>query len=313
MDSQANSSMDFDPRFVERAKKLLGSELKTFLEFCKKPLKDAIRVNTIKINKERLIKKLKAKGWILKQIPWYQDGLWIERGRSDLGNTLEHFLGYYYVQGAASMIPPLILNPKSGEIILDLCAAPGSKTTQMAQLMENKGVIVANDRYLYRILALRANLQRCGVINTIVTRMDGVRFKKVKQKFDKVLVDAPCSSEGIIREDLNLIKKWNLNFIKRLSALQKKLIEAGFERLKEDGILVYSTCTLAPEENEAVVDYLVRNFDAKIEEIRLKQIKARPGITEWMGKKFVKGISKCWRIYPQDNNTEGFFIAKLRK
>lgn len=305
--------MDFNPKFVDRYKELLGKELKTFLEFCEKPLKDAVRVNRLKISKERLIRKLKAKGWTLKQIPWYQNGLWVERGRSDLGNTLEHFLGYYYVQGAASMIPPLILDPKPGEMILDLCAAPGSKTTQMAQLMKNKGVIVANDRYLYRILALRANLQRCGVINAIVTRMDGVRFKQVDQEFDKVLIDAPCSSEGTVRENPELIKKWNLNFIKRLSALQKKLIEAGFERLKENGVLVYSTCTLAPEENEAVIDHLVRNYDAKIEEIKLKHLKARPGITGWEGKEFVKGMRKCWRIYPQDNDTEGFFIAKLRK
>ena len=116
-----------------------------------------------------------------------------------------------------------------------------------------------------------------------------------------------------MREKPQLIKEWNLYTIKKLSRLQKKLIEAGFMRLKEGGVLVYSTCTLAPEENEEVVDYLIRKWDARIERIKLKRVKARKGITEWKGKELVREVKKCWRIYPQDNDTEGFFIARMRK
>jgi NOL1/NOP2/sun family putative RNA methylase len=303
----------FKPKFKERFRKLLGRELNTFLEYQKKPMKETIRINTLKISREELVKKLESRGWKLKEIPWYEDGLLVEKRKEELGNTLEYFLGYYYSQGPASMIPSLVLDPKPGEIVLDLCAAPGSKTTQMAQLMKNKGVIIANDKSLSRISILRSNLQRCGVVNTIVTRMDGRMFKNVKQEFDRVLVDAPCSSEGTMRENPHLIKEWNLYTIKKLSNLQKRLIEAGFMRLKEGGVLVYSTCTLAPEENEKVIDYLVRKWDAKIEKIKLKNVKRREGVTEWKGKEFVDEIKRCWRIYPQDNDTEGFFIARIRK
>jgi NOL1/NOP2/sun family putative RNA methylase len=288
----------FKPKFKERFRKLLGRELNTFLEYQKKPMKETIRINTLKISREELVKKLESRGWKLKEIPWYEDGLLVEKRKEELGNTLEYFLGYYYSQGPASMIPSLVLDPKPGEIVLDLCAAPGSKTTQMAQLMKNKGVIIANDKSLSRISILRSNLQRCGVVNTIVTRMDGRMFKNVKQEFDRVLVDAPCSSEGTMRENPHLIKEWNLYTIKKLSNLQKRLIEAGFMRLKEGGVLVYSTCTLAPEENEKVIDYLVRKWDAKIEKIKLKNVKTREGITEWKGKEFVDEIKKMLEDLP---------------
>lgn len=305
---------EFNPRFIQRAKSLLGEEYEKFLEYSKKPLKKSIRVNTLKISKKRLLEKIKAKGWELKEIPWFHNSFLIEKGRSDLGNTLEHFLGYYYVQSSASMIPPLVLSPLEGEFVLDLCASPGSKTTQMAQMMDNEGIILANDKYLDRIMALRSNLQRCGVSNTVMTKMDGREFKRIERKFHKVLVDAPCSSEGNMRKDPTLIKRWNLNFIKRLSNLQKQLINSAFTSLKEGGILVYSTCTLAPEENEKVVNNLIEKHpDLKVEKIEIDGLKTREGITEWKEEKFRKEIKKCIRIYPQNNDTEGFFVAKLKK
>ena len=302
----------FKEKFLERMRKLLGDELEVFLEICEKYLPTTIRVNTLKIRKEDLVERLSQK-YKIKELEWYEDGLIIEDGFS-LGNTIEHALGYFYVQEAASMIPPLVLKPRKNDFVLDLCAAPGSKTTQIAQLMENTGLIIANDIRIDRIKALTTNLQRCGVSNCVVTMMNGNAFRNVNLEFDKVLVDAPCSAEGAIRKNYNVLRMWNLRMIKGLSRLQKKLVETGFMRLKEGGRLVYSTCTLAPEENEEVVDFLLRKYEnAKVEKVSLKGLRLRKGIEEWEGKKFSNEVRRCVRIYPQDNDTEGFFIASIVK
>jgi NOL1/NOP2/sun family putative RNA methylase len=306
--------LEFKKDFAERYKKILGEEAKLFFEYCKKLLTPSIRVNTLKITKEKLEERLRNKGWKISSITWYKDALVIREGPKDLGNMIEHCLGYYYVQELASMIPPLVLDPRKGEKVLDLCAAPGSKTTQIAQLMHNKGIIVANDVEISRIKVLSANLQRCGVLNAIVTRMPGQRFSKVKQRFDRVLVDAPCTGEGAIRKDWGIMRMWNLAGVRGLSRLQKRLIQAGFTCLREGGTLVYSTCTLSPEENEEVIAYLLDKFEnAKIERIRIPRLKYREGLGEWEGREFPKEVKRCCRIYPQDNDTEGFFIAKIGK
>ena len=306
--------LDFKPKFLEKYGKLLGDELEEFLSISSKPLKKSIRINTLKVSTGYLVERLKSKGWKLKRIPWYKDGFWVENEVFELGNTLEHQLGYFYVQEAASMIPPVVLSPEPGEVVLDLCASPGSKTTQMAQMMRNKGVIVAND-VKDRTTPLVANLQRCGVTNAIVTNMDGRTYgTKCKLEFDKVLIDAPCSSTGAIRKNPEVVRMWNPKMVSGLSRLQKSLIVSGFDCLKEGGVLVYSTCTLEPEENEEVVNYLLRErSNAKIEKVKVEGLKHRKGLVEWEGKEFDTSISKCLRIYPHDNDTEGFFVCKVRK
>ena len=309
--------MEPKPEFVSRIKNLLGVEADTFFEYIKKPIQKIIRVNTIKISREELTKKLKAKGWQIKETP-YEDSLIIESNLlpGQLGKALEHQLGYYYVQELASMMPPLALEPRAGEIVLDLCAAPGRKTTQMAMLMKNQATIIANDVKIKRLKALVSNLERCGIMNAIVSRMNGLvlcrKLAKSGLFFDKILVDAPCSGEGTIRCDLSILKIWNINMIKRLAALQKKLIASSLGCLKSGGSLVYSTCTLAPEENEAVIDFALKDFNVKVEKINLP-LKTRPGIIKWQDKTFDEQVRNCLRIWPQDNNTEGFFIAKLKK
>lgn len=298
--------------FLKRIRLLIGEEIGLFVEYCKKPLPTTIRVNTIKISREELLRRLSSR-YTLDPIPWYSDAFTV-RDAFSLGNTLEHMLGYFYIQEAASMIPPLVLAPKENEWVLDLCAAPGSKATQIAQIMKNTGLLIANDVRIDRIKPLVANLQRCGVTNCVVTMMDGNLFREVEISFDKVLVDAPCSSEGAIRKDFKIAKMWNPRMILKLSRLQKKLIDTGFMRLKEGGRLVYSTCTLAPEENEEVVDFLLSKYEnAEVERIRLKGLKFREGIEEWGGKRYRDEIRRCMRIYPQDNDTEGFFVASIIK
>jgi NOL1/NOP2/sun family putative RNA methylase len=256
-------------------------------------------------------KKRLEKNWKLENIPWTGEGFWIESERRDIGNTVEHTLGYIYVQEAASMIPALVLEPRQGDVVLDMCAAPGSKTTQIAAMMQNRGVLVANDIKADRIKALAMNLQRCGVMNAITTISVGQRFSKYQ--FDKILIDAPCSGTGNIRRSLKTVQIWNPGMIKRLSHTQKSLIETGFNALQENGTLVYSTCSLEPEENEEVIDFLLNKFEnAQLEKIKLN-VKSSEPILEFEDKKYDERIKDCLRLWPQDNDTEGFFVSKIRK
>ncbi|MBW2972304.1 NOL1/NOP2/sun family putative RNA methylase, partial [Candidatus Woesearchaeota archaeon] len=235
----ATAEMQFKEKFVDRYSQL--TDIEKFKEYSFSYLRKSIRVNTLKTDVKSLVKRV-SKEWKLTPIPWCDYGFWIEhRGegdakRWDIGNMTEHMLGYFYVQEAASMIPPIVLDPKPGERVLDMCAAPGSKTTQMAQLMQNKGVIVANDVTAVRLAALGINLQRCGVMNVITTQMQGYRFKDIE--FDRVLVDAPCSGTGTIRKSLKTIEMWNPKLASHLAKTQRALLRTGFSVLKPGGTLV---------------------------------------------------------------------------
>ncbi len=308
------------PEFRERMKELIGEEAEDFFKISYTETPDSIRCNTLKIQPRELKQRLEELGWKISQpFSKYPEIMILENklGPGEIGKTKEHLLGYYYVQDISSMLPILILQPKPGELFLDLCASPGSKTTQAGAMMENEGAIIANEKSLGRISILNSNLERCGVMNTIVTRKDGVRFceileKKSKMRFDKILVDAPCSGEGILRKSIKTYQTWNLKMINKLSRLQKKLASSALKLLKPGGEMIYSTCTLAPEENEEVVDYLIKNFDIEVMKVELP-LKIRSGVVEWEGKKYDEQVKNCVRIYPQDNDTDGFFLAKLRK
>ena len=301
--------------FKQRYESLLGKEYKSFMTCSLSFLRRSIRVNILKITVSDLKKSLE-KDWKLTPIPWCKEGFWIKHKREkrrDIGNWIEHSLGYIYVQEAASMIPPLVLNPRPGDLVLDMCASPGSKSTQIASMMKNRGVLVCNDYKGDRLKALGINLQRSGVINQGTTLMDGRQFLKKGLVFDKILVDAPCSGTGTIRKSLKTLEMWNPNMIKRLKGTQKQLIETAFNILKKKGVMVYSTCTLEPEEDEAVVSYLLNKYsNAKIQPIKLDIKQSKP-ITNFKGEEYNKEVKNCLRIWPQDNDTEGFFVAKIKK
>ena len=269
----------------------------------------SIRVNTLKIDRDELMERLQER-YEIKEMPWYENGLFIKG--ENISKNMEYYLGYYHIQEAASMIPPLLLNPEKNEIVIDLCAAPGSKTTQMAMMMENYGIIIANDSNPIRLKALTHNIQRAMATNCIVTNYDGRYMDKTGIKADKILLDAPCTASGKTIKDKKLLERWNYGRIRKMSALQKSLIRAACNLLEEDGILVYSTCSIEPEENEDVIDYAIKKFDMEVEKASLKGIKTREGIKEWDGKEY-EWASKAIRIWPQDNSTEGFFICRLRK
>ena len=296
------------PEFVERYKKL--TDFEDYESCLNKFLRKAIRVNTLKTSINKIEKDLSFLE--LRQIPWCKEGFWVESEKRNLGNLPEHKLGYIFVQEAASMIPTIAVNPGEKDIVLDMSASPGAKTTHLAQIMKNKGVIVANEKNYDRIIALNSNLNRLGILNTIVTLMDG---REITHKFDKILLDAPCSSSGTIRGQTKssefLARSWNLERVKSTAGLQKKLILNAYNLLNKKGILVYSICSLEPEEGEEVIQFLLDNTDAKIEKINLK---IKSGVTlEFNGKSFDKEIKKCIKLWPQYYDTEGFFIAKIKK
>ena len=311
--TESGKHVEFKEKFIERYSKLTDWEAfkKSSLSF----LRRSIRVNTLKMPVKDLKERLENV-WNLEQIPWCKEGFWIEHAkkeRRDVGNLIEHSLGYFYLQEAASMIPPIVLEPKPDDIVLDIAASPGSKTTQIGQYMQNKGILIANDYTYERMKPLSINLQRCGVTNAIITLMEGQWFKKSGIEFDRILVDAPCSGTGTIRKSLKTIGIWNPDMVRRLAITQRQLIETGFNLLKENGTLVYSTCSLEPEENEEVVNYLIKKYEnAKLEEIKLN-IKKSPAILEFENKNYSEELKKCLRIWPQDNDTEGFFVAKVKK
>ncbi len=312
--------------FLKRMKKILRNEedFEKYLESLKERPRKSLRCNTLKIKPEKLKVRLENKGWKIEQPfkntnPQYPEAMLIRNKikTGEFGNCKEHQFGYYYSQGFESMMPIIALKPKPNEFFLDLTAAPGSKTTQACQEMKNKGTIVANEKIPNRIKALSSNLERIGCLNVIVTKHDSVqlcqKLKKIGMKFDKILIDPSCSGEGTFRSNKKGIESWNTNRIKTFAAEQKKLVASSIGLLKNNGHLLYSTCTHSPEENEEVVDFLLKKFeDLEIENIVIP-LKSRQGIQEWKGEKFHEEINKSKRIYPHDNDTEGFFLAKIKK
>lgn len=288
--------------FAEYHRKLLGRDYDGFVSALSRPQRKSIRINTLKTCREKIVSFLEKNKIKFSPVPWCGDGLFVDE-RADL-DTVEHQLGYYYVQNSSSMIPALALNPAQGESVLDLTAAPGSKTSQLAALMENSGVLVANEASHVRVKALVINIQKCGVSNAVVTCQDGVGYERNRERFDKILLDAPCSDIGTARKNPDVIRRWSSDRIKNLAVLQKKLILSAYSCLKPGGVLVYSTCTTSLEENEQVVEYLLdKRGGAVVEEIKLHGLKTRHGLTD--------KAKNTIRLLPQDNDTESYYIAKV--
>ena len=272
-------------------------------------LRKSLRINTLKISEDVLAKRLKSSNIKLEKIPYTKYGYYYD-AKFSLGATPEYLMGYYYLQEAASQLPVQVLDPQPHENILDMAASPGSKTTQIAQWMENKGIIIALDTDSRRLFALRNNLERCSASNVICYKKDARFAGDLKMEFDKVLLDAPCSGNYVIEKDF-FIKK-SIDGVRERSRLQKELLKAAVKVLKNEGTLVYSTCSLEPEENEMNMDWLLNKYpEMKLEETGLAA--GDPGITNVFDKKLNSEIKKCRRFWPDKTGTEGFFIAKLKK
>lgn len=297
--------------FIEKYKTLLGEEdAHAFFESCKTRLTKSLIINTLKTKDISFLKEQKID---LDKVKYLDNAYFIKSIVSGLGNTIEQNIGLFQMQEISSMLPAFVLDPKETDIVLDMTAAPGNKTGILCQIMNNKGLIIANDIDKARLKTLKFTIKRLGVINTIITCRDGTKLN-FNYKFDKVLLDAPCSCEGMVRKKPDSLKSWSYREVNSKSELQKKLIANAFSLLKKGGILVYSTCTLSPEENEEVVDYLLKKEKtSSIQEIIIPGLNYDFGLTKYKHKSFDDSLKKALRIWPHKSDIEGFFICKIRK
>jgi len=270
-----------------------------------------IRVNTLKTTPENLAADLAGRGAVLQPETWSETMLRVVDSRQALGSTVEHAAGCFYMQSASSALAAEALDVRPGDSVLDLCAAPGSKTGMIAQTMGNHGCIAANEPNRRRSVSLVANLERLGATCAVATSYAGQNFPTGRQ-FDRVLVDAPCSGEGTWRGPNSRPKPVKPAFRKYLVRQQSALIRKGFELLKPGGTMVYSTCTYAPEENEAVVDAFIKETGAQILPLDIK-VNWLPGLTGWDGEDFSDKMAMAARLYPHKFNSEGFFLIRLTK
>ena len=237
------------------------------------------------------------------------------RGVGGISSTPSYQNGHIYLQSLASQIPALVLAPQPGEKVLDMAAAPGGKTCQMAALMQNQGELLALEPNTIRFDRLKFNLQRQAATLVTALQISAEKLpKKYENYFDRVLLDAPCSSEGTFcLTDPESYQHWSLEFVAQSSRLQKRLIEKAATYLKPGGVLVYSTCALSPEENESVIDFALRHDHmSKVLPVKLKADFLRPALRTWEGCEFDKRVVSARRIYPTQYH-EGFFVACLRK
>lgn len=266
-----------------------------------------LRVNTIKYDIQSLMRYLKEKNIKFDRVPWYKDALIIKNVSEKEIQRLDIFEnGYIYLQSLSSMVPPLVLDPKPGERILDLTAAPGSKTTQMAALMNNDGYILANEVDKIRCERLKYNVTQQGASIIEVSNDYGERIgSKFPESFDKVLLDTPCSGEGrFLVTDARTYRSWSKKTVTELSKLQKKLLKSAYNSLKLNGIMIYSTCTLNLEENEQIIEWALQELNLKLLPIELELKEAENGLTN--------DTKQAIKILPS-KNMEGFFVAKLKK
>jgi len=303
----------FNQNFIDSIAKELPAHLnmEDFIKISHQPLRPSIRVNTLKISTSDFIQLMQPKGWQFEPIPWCNSGYWITLKESvQLGNTIEHLQGLFYIQEASSMLPPSALlshaQTVAPRIVLDMASAPGSKTTQMAALMNNQGLLIANEYSASRVKVLHANVSRMGVSNCALTHFDARVFGEyLFETFDSILLDAPCSGEGTIRKDPDALKNWDNNEAKGIVSTQHALIDSAFQSLKVGGELVYSTCALSRQENQQVCAYLKQRYPKAVEFVNLATLfpQAEKACTP-------EGFLHVW---PQIFDSEGFFVAKIRK
>lgn len=283
-------------------------DIQSFLDKMEKAPTQYIRVNTLKTSIEELEGRLRSKGFELKRTV-LPEVLAVEKALMGIGSTNEYLLGHYYIQDLSSCMAVDALDASENQAALDVAAAPGGKTTFMAQKMKNTGLIIALEPSERRARSMSFNLARCGVFNTCILRMDGLLAEKLQTKFDRVLLDAPCSCEGVIAKDATRKTSHTPQDVDYCSSRQDKLIEVAARMVKPGGILVYSTCSFAPEENEMVVDRLLQKSD----NITVEPLDyGSKGLTEFGGMVFNDQLKNARRLYPHVHDTTGFFIARLR-
>lgn len=300
--------MRLPAEFLNKMENLLGSEYRMFLNSYDEQRYYGLRVNTLKISVEDF---LRISPFRLEPIPWTKDGFYYLEGDNP-GKHPYYYAGLYYIQEPSAMLPGVVVDAKPGERILDLCAAPGGKSLQIASGLQGQGLLVSNDINSERVKALIKNIELCGVKNALVTNESPDRLaQNLSEYFDKVLVDAPCSGEGMFRKDPLAIRSWENYKCEKCAGMQWEILQNADKLLKPGGVLVYSTCTFSPEENEKMItEFIKQHNNYEIEEIP-KMGGMESGRPEWSDGN--SEILKTVRLWPHKIKGEGHFVAKLRK
>lgn len=322
--NESKKNTNIKPIFEERFRELLGNEYEQFIETILTPQRKSFRVNTYKVeDTNELIESLQSRGVKLEPVSWDKNSFFVDlsdkESRSDLGNLYEHFLGKIYVQEATSLLPPLVAqipDEISNDFkVLDMCAAPGSKTTQIAAFMKNKGILIANELDYSRLSPLKLNLERSGFTNIVIINNDGAQVQG-ENEYDRIILDAPCSGSGVIRKSPLTLKKYNPKQLQQVVNIQKKLLIRAYELLKVGGIMTYSTCSIDPEENEFMVKWAMEELGDKVElvQINLEGVKNKTKISSFQGVEISQEIQdKALRVWPHHYDTNGFYVALFRK
>jgi NOL1/NOP2/sun family putative RNA methylase len=297
---------------VKRYFELMGEQpAYSLMKANDKPLPKTIRCNTLLTSPSILKKSLESKGFKIVTSNLGDYIFFVRKEPFSIGATNEFLMGHYYVQDLASMCPPIEAEPKGAKLVFDACAAPGGKTTHMSQLMNNKGTIIAADIDRHRMKALRTNVQRCNCKNTLLVRIDSNYFTDLKIKPQIVLLDVPCSGEGVVRKDPSVKSRITKNYIQKYVKMQREIIDNIIPNLEKGTTVVYSTCTIAPEENEFQVQHMIEDHGMELQKLKLKWYS--PGLTNVFGTELPAEMKKCGRLWPHVQNTTGFFVAKMKK
>jgi len=277
-----------------------------------------IRTNSLKARRPSLIQSLTARKVSVDPVgDWTKVGLKVYDSQVPIGATPEYLSGQYMIQSASSFIPVMALAPQTEEVVLDMAAAPGGKTTYIGQLMRNTGTVFANDLRKDRCKALVANIHRMGLNNVVVTNVDGRKLGNMLPKLDRVLLDAPCTGSGIIARDPSVKVKRGVKEFEEHSALQKELLTVAVDLVdagsKTGGYVVYSTCSVSVEENEAVIDHILKIRNVELVSFSSAVNFGVEGFSKYRERRFHPSMSHCRRFYPHVHNMDGFFVAKLKK
>lgn len=285
-----------------------------FIRALERPLPYCIWTNTLRITSEKLLDHLASENVGVVPVGWYP-GAFRFISPEGPGNRLAYLAGLYHVQEEVSLLPVVLLDPAPGEFILDCCAAPGNKTAQIAVKMENRGTVLANDRSRERMRILHTAMARLGITNTVTTIGDAADLICPDGFFDRVLADVPCSCEGTSRKYPSVLKNAGFERSMRMSAIQKRILQRAIQLCRPGGRIVYSTCTYAPEENEAVVQHALDLFEDTIRLLpaQIPGFVSSPGLTEWNGQSFDSSMAFTMRVWPHQNDTGGFFVAVFEK
>jgi NOL1/NOP2/sun family putative RNA methylase len=299
-------------RILERYREIVPGDFNDFLATAAAKLPRAALVNTLAIAPDALIELLAEQGIKAMRLKWNEDAFRVSHDIK-LGSLIEYGAGLFNIQEEVSMLPVAVLGPRPYERILDLCAAPGSKTMQAAVMMRNRGTILANDVNRGRLSALRMNMARLGILNVSTSFGDGLRLKAEYDSFDGVICDVPCSGEGTLRKSSGALAHGLAHGQSYRGGIQLSLLRKAIKFCKPGGRIVYSTCSLRPEENEMIIDKVLAEQTVRMVPVQLSGFVSAPGLHLFDGQPLNPDLKHAMRVWPHQNNTGGFFVALLQK